>query len=328
MTEAATFYYLGPVAAWGEQLAERLGAPVQAGLPDRAGPTDVVFLAVRTDPRTAAALVGANAFATCRALKSASRARVFLLTEPGDAFSPELARFCLADGCIELAADGSLGDLAVVEACLRAAGERAPIEELLGALEAELASDAGRRESVVQRLLGGERDHSLTDQLTDPATGLLSGPYASLKLEEEFKRAQRFHQPLSLVLLEIGLDSERTDEPGAAPAAGLDLCVTEVAGVLLNECRDIDVLARFSEAAFLLLLPGTGAAGATALVDRVVSRLRAGAFGGRQLNPYAGVATVPAAGITHRREFLARAEARLQLACDGRGVDAAGASCE
>ncbi len=313
-------YYHGPVAEWGDELERRLGSDVQRCYPTDPREGDLVFLAARGGGEGDSVLPGRNAFAACCALKASPRVRVFLITEAGDRHSREVARFCLADGCVEVDDDGQLRDLSVVEMVLRAPTGRVPLDAALADLEREMSSDTARAASAVQRILAGEPGDSLLTRLTDPATGLFNGPFASYKLEEEFKRSQRFHQPLSLVLLDIGVG-----EDAAGPA--WNMALAEIAGVLLNECRDLDILARFTDTTFLLLLPGTGGAGATALCQRLLGGLGEREFGGGlRLVPRAGLVTAPAPGIAHRSEFLTRAEACLRLAIDGHGVDGLRAS--
>jgi GGDEF domain-containing protein len=278
-----------------------------------------VFLAVRQDAAGAAELPEGNAFAACRILKQNPHVRVFVLVDRGDAYSPEIARFCMADGSVTLD-EGEVRDLSMVEGSVFAVRERAPIDELLASLERELASDEGKRSSAIQRILDEQRHDWVLDHLTDKATGLFAAAFASFKLEEEFKRAVRFHQPLSLILLDLGDDALPAD-----PSAR-DGVLAEAASVFLTACRDIDVLARFTETTFLFLLPGTGPDGAKVLARRMLEELRTRS--NHRLSPRAGLATVPAAGIADRGAFLARVEACLRLAQDGRGEGGLCVSCE
>jgi GGDEF domain-containing protein len=179
-----------------------------------------------------------------------------------------------------------------------------------------------RNSQALARLLQFEREDSLFERLQDPETGLLSGAYTALKLEEEWKRAQRFHLPLALVLLDVG-------PAVAAMPAGPDrrTVLAEIAGVFLNECRDIDVLGRFTATTFLFLLPGTSPPGATALVQRLLTTL-----GGRPfpvpVEPVAGIAAAPSSGIADRRDLLRLAEACLERVRQSGGVGGYAASWE
>ncbi|MFB3051954.1 MAG: hypothetical protein ACE1Z0_08210, partial [Acidimicrobiia bacterium] len=105
-------------------------------------------------------------------------------------------------------------------------------------------------------------------QLQDSETWLFDGPYATWKLDEEWRRSNRFHEPLSLVLLDVGVGLLEL------PDADRRAVLVDAASVFLNECRDIDILARFSPTTFLFLLPGTGTDGADILAQRTIASLQ------------------------------------------------------
>ena len=98
--------------------------------------------------------------------------------------------------------------------------------------------------------------------------------------------------------------------------------LVKVAAVFLNECRDIDIIGRFTAATFMVLMPGTGCAGAEILARRMLEGVKecttSAGLGG---SPIAGLATMPAVGVHNRQAFLARAEACLQLARVGQGQE-------
>ena len=310
-------YYLGSIGEVRKQLEEALGTPLQEGYPEAGGDHgDVLFMEAFTDPNRWGEVPGGNVFAACRALKDRSRMSVYLLARKGDDITPEIARFCLADDCLAVGDEGLVSDLEAVRERLGPHRRPVEVDKLLTRLEQEIASDSGRQASALQRMLIEADEETLLDKLVDRETGLFDGPFASFKLDEEFKRAIRFHQPLSLLLLKP-LSERLADitNPGERR-----VLLGDISSVFLNECRDIDVLARFPENVFMVLMPGTGVGGARVLAERVLSELRKREFiDGRRLDPLAGLATVPAAGIQRSQEFLARVEACLQLARDGKG---------
>ena len=282
------------------------GEPTTDGLAEVAGGDTVVIDPV-AERSALAALPHGHAYSGVRALKQQPGVRVYLVVDVDDAVGVQLARFVLADGVLgwrsattELVADELVGFASRVR--------RPSVDDLLQRLQAD--AGAGGQESSLQRLMRFEREDSLLTSLQDPETGLFDGPYATLKIDEEWKRAHRFHQPLSLLLLDLGLPSSIGDADRRAALA-------EAAGVFLNECRDIDVLARFSADVFLMLLPGTGAEGAATLSERIVAALKQRLHGPVQANPACGLATVPSAEIADRRAFVAVAEACLSQALAG-----------
>ena len=245
-----------------------------------------------------------HAFSGVRELKHVVGVAVFLIIAVDDAVGVQLARFSLADGV--LLWNAQEGRLVADELTQASRGRAMPsVEGLLERLQRE-AGEAGE-EGSLQRLLRFEREDTLLHRLQDAETGLFDGPYATLKLDEEWKRAHRFHQPLSLLLLDIGLDPAASDADRRAALA-------DAAGVFLNECRDIDVLARFAPSVFMLLLPGTGFEGAQILAERIVRALDE-RLEGRTSSPSAGgLATVPSAEIGDRKSFVAVGEACLKRA--------------
>jgi len=309
----ARVFVAGSDAGLREAVGALLERPVTEGVPGEPDASDVVVL----DGSLGAALPLGNVFSLCRSLKREPRLAVFVVLPHDDPFGAEIARFCLADGVLRRGPDGRVADLEALAAPRGAARRRgASVDELLATLEQGLADDTGGSRSALQRILADEGRDDLLAALTDPETGLFDGPFASFKLDEEFKRSSRFHQPLSVILLDCGVE-RWPDDRGER-----QLVLAEVAGVFLNEARDIDVLARFTETVFMFLLPGTGSDGAAAAARRMLAELRARPFGGTlRLAPAAGIATVPWAGVHDRRELLARAERSLRRALGGEGSD-------
>ena len=317
-------FWVGDAAEVRAALQGALDEAIRDGMPPDPRPGDLVFLEVFAALGSLPAVPGGNAFAACRALKEDPRVRVFTVLREADPYSAEIARFCLADGSLEWNGE-ELSGLDQVRDKLAPTRQRVSVDALLARLEQELATDEGRRQSAIQRLLHRETENDLQATLTDGDTGLFTGQFASFKLDEEFKRASRFHQPLSLILVDIGAKDGAL--PGD-PVLRREL-LAEVASVFLNECRDIDVLARFTETTFLFLLPGTGLTGASNVAARMLHSLREKEYSaGINLDPKAGLVTVPATGITERRAFLARAEACLRVAQGGGGQDGLSASWE
>ena len=315
---AGRVWFVGDAPQLRQQLEQILGRPVAEGLPAAGQPAaaDTVFVQVGA-PRALATRRGANAFSLCRSLKQQPGIRVILLAAEDDPYAAEIARFCLADTCLPVGAAGLSGTAATQLEQLGGVRARVSVDEMLASYEKKIAANTTLQQAGLERMLGGTREESLLALLTDEETGLYDGPYASLKLDEEFKRALRFHQPLSLLLLDIGCaPAVLHDDP-----ARRRLMLAEVAAVFLNECRDIDLLARFTPTTFLFLLPGTGSDGAAVLARRMLDGLRQRSpVAGVPLQPAAGLVTVPQAGITRREEFLRLAEGRLGAAQAGRGA--------
>ncbi|MEQ1630827.1 MAG: hypothetical protein ABL997_00545 [Planctomycetota bacterium] len=256
-------------------------------------------------------VVGGNAFSACRAWKQTRGVSVHIVVRAEDPTGVLLARFVLADGVMRLDDQGRVDGLEHLAPRDRGKTHK-NIDTLLARYGAALAN--ADQSELAGRVREWESADSFLQRLQDAETGLFDGPYTALKLDEEWKRSQRFHLPLSIVLLDIGAAA-------AAMKAGPDRSVllAEVASVFLNECRDIDVLGRFTTTTFLFLLPGTPPLGAQALARRLLHSLGEREFS-VPLSPAAGVASVPMAGISDRRQFLVVAEECLRRAREEAGT--------
>lgn len=110
---------------------------------------------------------------------------------------------------------------------------------------------------------GPKNDNPVLRHITDPITSLWNGPYTTIKLAEEIKRARRFGTALSVVSLAFDGD----------PIADVEVkrrLLTTVAGILLCESRDIDHVGR-NEDGFVLVLPQTDINGAVVMTARVLA---------------------------------------------------------
>jgi GGDEF domain-containing protein len=307
MTTGKRWFWVGGRNAVREAVAALHGQPPRTGAAIGRGDL-VVMESVATNADAQAAglsgLPGGHAFAAVHAWKAAG-ADVHVVVDAGDAIGVQLARFCLANAVLTW--DPRRGQLDAAELLAQQKPRtKAGLDELLARLEPQLASSRG--ESSLQRLLRFEREDSIGNRLQDVETGLFDGPYATWKLDEEWKRAHRFHQPLSLLLLDLG--------PGLQSCGDVDrrALLAEASGVFLNECRDIDVLARFAPTVFLMLLPGTGPDGAEVVANRILAALRQRFAGHPAVRPAGGLGSVPSAEIPDRRAFLAMTEACLRRA--------------
>jgi GGDEF domain-containing protein len=307
--QVSKWFWIGSRQPLLQQLVALLGRAPAAEPVSQAKAGDLVVVDAQAGA-AASALPHGHVFAGVRALKDVRGLAVHVVVDADDRFGPELARFCLADGVLRWDGSANVLDASAVDLDqgTPSGKVRGPaVDQLLKRVQDHLAK-SGRADSTLQRLLQFEREDTLLHSLQDAETGLFDGPYATLKLDEEWKRAMRFHQPLSLLLVDLGPGVQQV-----ADARRREL-LAEAAGVFLNECRDIDVLARFAPTVFLLLLPGTGPAGAEVLAGRILAALRQRLQGVPGLLPACGSCSVPATEIPDRKAFLAVTEACLRRA--------------
>lgn len=152
---------------------------------------------------------------------------------------------------------------------------------------------------------------------TDGLTGLFNHRVFQERLAEEFRRINRFDDPLTLLLCDIDFFKKVNDTFGH-PAG--DVVLKGVAGVIREGIRDIDVPARYGGEEFAVILPGTGAAGARSIAERLRKNVMEKIFveGGRtfRVTLSIGVATCPADAKT-KEELIESADQALYKAKHG-----------
>jgi diguanylate cyclase (GGDEF)-like protein len=116
--------------------------------------------------------------------------------------------------------------------------------------------------------LENARLHRIVERqaLVDGLTGVANRRRCAEALSAEVARAARHGAPFALVLAD--LDDFKAVNDAHGHAAG-DLVLREFADVLRSTLRESDLAGRWGGEEFLLLLPGTDAAGAAQLADRV-----------------------------------------------------------
>lgn len=102
--------------------------------------------------------------------------------------------------------------------------------------------------------------------LVDHVTGLYGRHYFDKRLSQEFSRAQRFKDPLSLVIVELDDLKRMGDTMGHESADGV---LRWVADLVASSCRAFDVACRIDTSELALMLPSTNAAGARAVITRL-----------------------------------------------------------
>ena len=106
---------------------------------------------------------------------------------------------------------------------------------------------------------------------TDDLTGIWNRRYFRRQLPQEFERARTFGVPLSLLLFDI--DDFKQINDGFGHTIG-DVVLSELCGVVREALRPTDSLARFGGDEFAVILPHTDMAGAKAVADRLLNRVR------------------------------------------------------
>ncbi len=154
--------------------------------------------------------------------------------------------------------------------------------------------------------------------IRDELTGLYNYRYLQSRLSEEFKRAERYREPLSCAMIDI--DHFKTFNDRFGHDVG-DRVLRSVAERLIDAVREVDVVARYGGEEFLLVLPSTHLAGALTVADRVWRAIGTQPFSigeGRseQITASIGVALYPSRGVGNRDALLKAADRALYRAKD------------
>ena len=103
--------------------------------------------------------------------------------------------------------------------------------------------------------------------VTDPLTGLANRRRLCVFLSDEWRRAQRQHLPMSVIMLDVDHFKMLNDALGHA--AG-DACLCQIAGILRQfSKRPTDLAARYGGEEFVLVLANTPLAEAVILANRI-----------------------------------------------------------
>ncbi|MGF1643344.1 MAG: GGDEF domain-containing protein, partial [Thiotrichales bacterium] len=101
---------------------------------------------------------------------------------------------------------------------------------------------------------------------TDSLTRVYNRHKAQLLLEQEYRRAQRYARPLTLILFDVDDFKRVNDTLGHSTG---DEALTRIAEVVRPLIRDTDFFARWGGEEFLIICPETDIRGASEIAERV-----------------------------------------------------------
>ena len=162
-----------------------------------------------------------------------------------------------------------------------------------------------------------EKQKQLEEQsITDALTGLRNRRFFDERLAEEFQRAQRYADPVSLMMIDLDHFKDVNDRHGH-PAG--DHVLREAAGLIRGSIRDPDICARYGGEEFAVILPKTHMSGALTVAERVWRELgqkvyRPGSEGQHvdvKVTASIGIAFYPSKDITGPDLLLKYADAAL-----------------
>ena len=158
-----------------------------------------------------------------------------------------------------------------------------------------------------KKLFESVRAESEARSLADAATGLKNRVFLNERLNEEWKRAARYNEPLSLVILTVESLQPR-------PAPFVDKVMHAVAAATLRSLRQIDVVTRFSGVELAALLPNTHFAGSIICAERLAKECGRVAVEDFPAIVTMGVAFYPGKDVQEPMDLLKQATRALDRA--------------
>ncbi|MCL5023935.1 MAG: diguanylate cyclase [Nitrospirae bacterium] len=197
-----------------------------------------------------------------------------------------------------------------------------PVEErmnLMGKIERIIRKHKFDVKELIDHIIEIEVLYPKRAGLVDQLTGIFNHRYFQLRLAQEVERAQRYKQPLNLLLLDmdffgqyIGNNDER---------AG-DVALKKVAELLAKNVRGSDVVVRYGGDAFAVILPNTVLSAALSLGNRFNAIIRNYPFSCEETQPKRRLtASVGLAFLDGQtpEELIARCERALAQAIEKGG---------
>jgi len=122
-----------------------------------------------------------------------------------------------------------------------------------------------------------KEDNSRLQQLLvhDEKTTLLNYRAFNQRLQEEFRRARRYREYLSLMMLDLDYYKDVNDRYGHPSG---DDVLREFGRILTRSTRETDLVARFGGDEFVVLLPATAGPPAFKLAERIRQAMEAHSF--------------------------------------------------
>ncbi len=149
--------------------------------------------------------------------------------------------------------------------------------------------------------------------VTDDLTQVYNFRFLKMALRREVKRAARFAQTFSVVMLDVDNLKAYNDQNGHLRGSEV---LRQLAQILVREARSIDLVAKYGGDEFVIILPQTTREGACVLAERIKASVAAAAFPRVEVGRITvslGVATYPESGAT-AGELLDAADIALYAA--------------
>jgi diguanylate cyclase (GGDEF)-like protein len=146
--------------------------------------------------------------------------------------------------------------------------------------------------------------------MTDGLTQVANHRAFQERLKEEFRRAQRYDDPLTLILVDVDHFKRVNDQHGHQVG---DEVLKRLADALRLAVRETDFVARYGGEEFAALLPKTHLAGALTVAERIsldLKQMRTGQAGVRVTASF-GVSSFPGRSVNTAEQLLRTADEAL-----------------
>ena len=151
--------------------------------------------------------------------------------------------------------------------------------------------------------------------ITDGLTGLYNRAHLEQRLREMFEHSSRLHEPISCAMFD--LDHFKSVNDSYGHQAG-DAVLQQLASLLKEAARDIDIVGRYGGEEFMVLLPGTVLDAAVTFAERARQLVEERVFtfegGSLRRTLSCGVAGWPHPRIQHREQLVKAADDALYVA--------------
>ncbi len=163
----------------------------------------------------------------------------------------------------------------------------------------------------------------------DALTGLLNRRVFDERLGVEFRRSQRYGRPLSLLMIDLDHFKRVNDEHGHPYG---DFVLAETARNISDSIRESDVVGRYGDEEFVVMLPETEQEAALTVAEKLRAEVCAREFRrdgvSVRMTFSVGVSAFPATGIRDEADLTSRADEALyeakRMGCDRAVVAASG----
>jgi len=171
------------------------------------------------------------------------------------------------------------------------------------------------RIKAIQDKIDSKRRELESLSVTDDLTGLNNHRALQHRLRDEFLRAQRYNDPLALLMVDLDHFKDVNDKYGHLYG---DFVLHELSRVMMKAVRETDFVARYGGEEFLVILPQTHFAGSVQVAERVWRSVGQHNFNdGKtqvQITVSVGVSFFPNKSVASADDLLANADQALYQA--------------